>query len=279
MTQFRQQFDEDEFINLLKERTLFRDIPPAELPLVTLEEISRSVEIVRLPKNRPLDFSDQNCLYEIISGYVKIYDRDPLGSKQQQQQKGQNEIKHRQALLAWRVPGELLGDFNFACPRECPFDQIVATDDCQLLKIPYETVESLAQSHPQIYRNIAGNLATKAVNTRIRAQILRLPNINCMMARLFLEFLTERGYDKDIAADGKPNVINGTFYVKDIAAFLGYKYHRTQSGVRALIKAKLLEHYPENNKRRGRFAICDKKQLEGYLEEQSKDKTLEQQPD
>jgi CRP-like cAMP-binding protein len=260
----RQQLDEDTFINLLKGRALFRDVPPEQFPLGTLEEISRSIDIVRLGKNRALEFA-KDSLYEIISGYVKIYDPEPLGAE-----KGQQDTKHRRALLAWRVPGELLGDFNFACPPENHPDEIVATDDCRLLRIPNETVRNLARSYPQIYLNIARNLAIKAMRARIRAQVLRLPNINGMIAKLFIEFLAERGYDADIGKADKLNVINGTFYIKDIASFLGYKYHRTQSGVHALIEEKLLDHYPKNNKRRGRFVICDETKLRRYVEAQSK---------
>jgi CRP-like cAMP-binding protein len=263
-TRLLQQLDKDEFINLLKERALFRDIPPARMSLVMLEELSQSIEIEWLAKNRPLDFR-QDHLYEIISGYVKIYDPVPRGAK-----KEEKEDKDRRALLAWRVKGELLGDFNFADKRENPPDEIVATDECLLLRIPNDTVRNLALTYPQIYLNIARNLASKAINTRIRAQVLRLPSMNCMIAKMFIEFLDERGYDKDIIRGGKSNVINGTFYIKDIAAFLGYNYHRTQSGVSALIKEKLLDHYPPDNKRRGRFVIRDEKKLRRYLEEQSK---------
>jgi CRP-like cAMP-binding protein len=261
----RQQLEADAFINLLKERTLFHDIPPAQLTMVALEEISRSVEIVRLVKNRALEFSPPDSLYEIISGYVKIYDPEPP-----RPERGRREVKHQPALLAWRVPGELLGDFNFACPREGPQDKIVATDECHLLKIPTDVVRGLARSHPQIYLNVARNLAVKAMKTRIRAQVLRLPNINSMIARMFIEFLDERGYDANVGDPGESKVINGTFHIKDIAAFLGYKYHRTQSAVHALIKEELLSHYPKNNKKGGRFAVNDEKRLRRYLEEQSK---------
>ncbi|MFL6207801.1 MAG: Crp/Fnr family transcriptional regulator [Pyrinomonadaceae bacterium] len=262
--QLHQRLEEDEFINLLKGRTLFRNVAPTRLPLTTLEEISSAVEIMRLPKNRPLEFGPVDSLYEIISGYVKIYDRAPLGAEG-----GRQDLKQRRALLAWRVPGELLGDFSFAFPDHDPADQIVATDECQLLMIPTVTVRRLAQSYPQIYLNIAGNLAAKAIKTRVRALVLRLPNINSMIARIFLEFLAERGYDQEINR-GRAKVVNGSFHVKDIAAFLGYKYHRTQSGVHALIEAKLLGHYPEHNKKSGRFVIRDEKRLRKYLEEQSK---------
>lgn len=258
--QFRQRLDGDSFINLLKGRTLFKNIPPTSLPLPLLEELSELVEVVRLGKNRPLEFSNPAPVYEIISGYVKIYDRVQRSTGTRQK-----ELENQPALLAWRVPGELLGDFNFVFPEGNISDKVIATDECQLLKVPADTLRNLAQSYPQIYLNIAGNLVSKAIKSRVRAQVLRLPNIKSMIAKLFIELLEERGYDESADKGIESRVVNGTFYVSDIAAFLGYEYHRTQIGIRALIKADLLAHYLKN-KKSGRFVICDEDKLRGYLE-------------
>lgn len=258
--QFRQKLDNDPFINLLGGLTLFKNIPPMSLPLPLLEELSEMVEVVPLRKKRQLVFPQPAPVYEIISGYVKIYD-----NVRQQTTKGKKALGTQPALLAWRVPGELLGDFNFVYPEGNISDKIIATDECQLLKVPSDTLRKLAQSYPQIYLNIAGNLASKAAKNRVRAQLLRLPHIKCMIAKIFVELLAERGYDKSADNGIESRVINGTFHVSDIATFLGYKYHRTQTGVRALIKTGLLAHY-QQNKKSGRFVICDEDRLRRYLE-------------
>lgn len=256
----RKLFDEDEFIQKLMRTTLFRRVPPAELPLPTLEHICAVADVIALPKNRalPIETEDEEkmFLYEILSGYVKIYDRELS-----KDEKKQGSIKNPPALLAWRIPGELLGDFQFAAPERPLRDHIVATDTCELLKIPYSTVRELANRYPQIYLNIVNNLAVKAINTRIRAQILRLPNIECKMAKLFIELLGERNPDSII---NKHFVINGRFYYEDVAAFLGYESHSVHLSIRDLIKCKLIKHY-KNNKS-GRFEICNLKGLYQYLE-------------
>src|SRR4051812_42242290 len=108
---FQEELDKDEFSNILKGRTLFRDLPPAQLPLVTLDEIFSSVKIVPLAKNRKLNLRQSDDLYEIISGYVKIYDRALKAWE-----KKEKSVKNPPALLAWRIPGKLLGDFRFTVP-------------------------------------------------------------------------------------------------------------------------------------------------------------------
>lgn len=266
-----QELNKDAFINLLKGRTLFRNIPPAQLPPVTLEEISDFVKIVPLSKNKRLRLKPRDELYEIISGYVKIYNPMTLPLEGG----GDNEMSRR-ALLAWRVPGELLGDFSFALQDESISDHMEATDDCLLLRVPADRIRKLAESYPQIYLNIAVNLAAKATKTRIRAQILRLPNIRCKIAKLFIELLAERGYDEGIFNAENLKVVNGTFHVKDIAAFLGYEYHGAQSGMHALIASGLLAHY-ENNKKSGRFVICDEDELYRYFEREALQNNLSEE--
>lgn len=255
----REQLDKDEFINMLKGRTLFRNLPPTLLPTSTLEEISASVKVMPLAKNRKLDLQKSDALYEIISGYVKIYDR-----ALKPWEKGKKTVKNPPALLAWRVPGELLGDFRFTFP-DTMLDQIEATDDCLLMEVPADLLRRLAQTYWQIYHNIACNLAAKAIKTRIRAQLLRQPNVNCMIAKIFLEFLKERG-SVDVTQGGKKmKLVQGSFHVKDIAAFLGYEYHRTQTGVHDMIEKGLLAHY--KNHRSGRF-LCNEAGLRRYLEQE-----------
>lgn len=255
-SKLRQQLEADDFARRLESTTLFRNIPLSSLPLTTLEHLCEVIKLVSLPQNQTLKIGRQDVLYEILSGYVKIYDRAMLPAEM-----ADKPVKNPPALLAWRIPRELLGDFQFSLPGEELTDHIVATDDCELLKIPGDTVRNLARSYPQIYFNIAANLASKAIKARIRAQILRLPNIECMVAKLFIELLKERDFDPSIT---DCRVVNGTFHLKDLAAFLGYEYHRTQTGVHGLIDAKLLKHYQSNKS--GRFEICALEKLNQYFE-------------
>jgi len=172
-------------------------------------------------------------------------------------------------LLAWRVPGELLGDFQLTLPKTAPLDHIVATDDCQLLEIPAPTIRKFAISFPQVYLNIAGNLATKAIKARIRAQILRLPNIESMIAQLFIELLHERTPEEELT---DRFLVNGTFHIDDIAAFLGYEYRSTQAAVHHLIEDNYLKHH--RSKKSGRFEISDLQGLH-LLVERELDKARE----
>lgn len=259
-SEIRRQLDADEFIQLIGRTTLFDLIPVDSIPLVALEDLCSAARIVPLKKNQSLPIESHNpaklMIYEILSGYVKIYDR-PIPKSQ----KAKTESRNPAALLAWRVPRELLGDFQFTLPKEAPLDHIVATDDCQLLQLPARTIREFAVSFPQVYLNIAANLATKAIKARVRAQILRLPNIESMIAQLFIELLNERKPNQEVT---DKFLVNGTFYIDDIAAFLGYEYRSTQAAVHQLIADDYLKHY--QSKKSGRFEICDLEGLHSLVE-------------
>jgi hypothetical protein len=258
----REQLNADGFFQMLRSTTFFRDISLENLPLIVLEKICEQTKLI--PKSRGETFrvdppiEGESDLYEILSGYVLIQDRPNLPSEK----KAATRKIPPPAFLAWRVPGELLGDFQFSLPNHTVRDHIVVTDDCELLLMPSSLVKTIARYEPQIYLNIAANLALKAVKARVRAQILRLPTVKCQIAKLFIELLEERGTDPRIP---DRDVVNGTFYIKDIAAFIGAGEHSTQDGIHLLIKNSVLKHY--QNERSGRFEVCKTKAaLEQYLE-------------
>lgn len=269
----KELLEADEFFQKLNRTTLFRGIPPWSLPLSLLDEICRESRLRPLPKGttlkiEPID-SKESMLFEIINGYVKISDRRQKASEKTD---GNSNLPPP-ALLAWRVPGELLGDFQFALPsekakgdgqvsdNEKSTDHIVATDDCTLLEIKTATVRKIAAHNAQLYLNIAANLVSKVQMARVRAQILRLPTVECMVAKLFLELLTERGFDPAVT-DYK--VINGTFFEDDLAAFLGRGIRTVQNGIGVLIDNEIIGHYDHDQS--GRYYVCDAKKLNEHLE-------------
>lgn len=254
--ELRKHLDADEFMQQLARTTLFKKIPPASLALFVLEEICKQKQIIDVKKNRQLKLEPES-LYEILSGYVKISDRPKLPVDKL----AATRKSPPPALLAWRVPHELLGDFQFFLPDHPLRDHIVATDDCQVLMLPSSLVRKIARHQPQIYLNIAANLASKATRARVRAQILRLPTIKCKIAKLFFELLEERSTDPSIA---DCNVLSGTFHIQDIAAFLGHSVHSTQQGIQLVMKDGKLDHY--QHEKSGRYKICAKEVMEEYFE-------------
>lgn len=246
--ELRKLLDADVFMQQLARTTLFRKIPPSSLPLSVLEEICKQKQIIDVKKNRQLKL-EQESLYEILSGYVKITDRPNLPIDKL----SGTRRSPPPALLAWRVPHEVLGDFQFFLPDHPLRDHIVATDDCQVLMLPSSLIRRIARHQPQIYLNIAANLASKATRARVRAQILRLPTIKCKVAKLFLELLDERSTDPTIS---ECDVLSGTFHIQDIAAFLGHSIHSTQQGIQLVMKDGKLDHY--QHEKSGRYKICKK---------------------
>jgi CRP-like cAMP-binding protein len=257
----REQLDTDEFIKLLTSTTTFSNISPDQIPLATLEQICSELTLKPLLKNQHLNLVEEGeVVFEILSGCVRIYDRHNDDSDDEETAVDNDPP----ALLAWRVKGELLGDFEFARPEERDEDYIEATDDCLLLRMPNQLLHEWARSFPQIYLNIARNLAAKARKARVRAQILRLPDINYMTAQLFIELINERQTSEDEENPGV-QVLNGTFRIADLAAFLGYKKRAIEGAITKMIKRNIIKHH--RNNLTGRFDICDAAALEPYLAE------------
>jgi CRP-like cAMP-binding protein len=251
----REQLKADEFIQLLTTTTTFRDIPPHSMPLAVLEDVCNRTDVIVRAKNEPLDLvSEGDYLFEILSGYVKICDppgpNDPPGM-----------LDSERALLAWRIPGELLGDFKFALHDIPGNDQITVTDECRLLRIPTPLVHELALTFPQIYFNIASNLASKARKAGIRAQILRIRTLRGKVAQLFIELIAERKTSEESPGQ---HVLNGTFRVDELAAFIGYEERSTGGVISEMRNLGLIEHY--NNKMSGQYEIRNEAGLRDYLE-------------
>ena len=255
----RQQFDSDRFIGLLAKTTTFHDIPPDLIPLATLEDIYYKTNIKRLQKNQRLDLREEgDALFEILSGYVKICDGPEVIVDEEQP-----NFDPPPALLAWRIPGELLGDFRFTEPEQASDDWISATDECELFRIPASLVHKLGKSYPKIYFNIARNLAAKARKAGIRAQIRRLPTIDCMVAQLFIDLIAER---KTTEESPGHHVLNGSFSLDELAAFIGYKESQSGTAIRRMIRRKIIGHY--RGKGSGRYEILNESKLKPYLEDQ-----------
>ena len=260
VSHLKELLEQDEFFQIIMRTTLFRGIAPWTLPLALLEEICADAKVITLERVTPVKIepvtSENSALFEIISGYVKIQDRRP-----HPKERTSKDLKPPPALLAWRVPGELLGDFQLVGSSDTPKDYILTTDPCELLMIKTTTVRKIAAYDSRIYLNIAENLASKAVKARVRAQILRLPTVECMVAKLFLELLDERGTDPSIRENP---VVNGTFHREEIAAFLGCGLRSTQKAISKLVKAKLINHHEHDQT--GRYYIRDKNRLMTYVE-------------
>jgi CRP-like cAMP-binding protein len=219
-------------------------------------------ELSRKPllKGEHLNLVDEGeVVFEILSGCVKIYDRAETQSHEEIETE-----RNPPALLAWRVHGELIGDFEFARPEERDEDYIEATDETLLLRMPNHLLHEWAKDYPQIYLNIARNLAAKARKARVRAQILRLSGIKYKTAQLFIELLNERNTIEDPETPGV-QILNGTFRIADLAAFLGYQERATEGAVTEMIRRNIIKHYKNNLT--GRFEICDQSLLQPYADE------------
>jgi CRP-like cAMP-binding protein len=257
----RKQLESDPHMQDIAKSTTFRDIPLDRIPLATLEDIYYKTNIKRLQKTQRLNLREEGeVLFEILSGYVKICDGPEVIVDEEQP-----NFDPPPALLAWRIPGELLGDFRFSEPEQASDDWISATDECKLLRMPTSLVHELAKSYPKIYFNIARNLAAKARKAGLRAQILRLPTIDCMVAQLFIDLIAERKTTEESLGH---HVLNGSFSLDELAAFIGYKKRHPEGAVSKMIRRKIIGHY--RGKGSGRYEILDESKLKPYLERQLK---------
>jgi CRP-like cAMP-binding protein len=217
---------------------LFESIGLDNISLSQLRRLAEGSRLVNKEAGETIEVTHQ-YVYEILSGYVAVYDQ---------------EARPR-SLLAWRVPGDLLGDFYFINPEAAGDfqDHFVATDSCRLLRFDADILRQLIQNYSILLWGISQQLARKAINSRIRAQIRSHKDSFAQMAQLILELIKERGLG---GKDGLSLI--GTYTYHDFEDFLGCSYSAISKACDFLKRRRCIEHLEENaNSRKFRILSRD----------------------
>jgi CRP-like cAMP-binding protein len=187
----------------LRSTELFRDVPDA-----IIEELvqGEKVEVSTLQPQTKLTLrrGKTEYIYIIVSGYLEVRLNSAL-------------IKKGSFLLAFRGPNQIVGEMN-AIARESGVAFISASEPCDLIRISSGDLASLAQKDWRVYRNIAGLLIKKTRQERRRIEVSLMRQGAAQVAQALLNFLDERGADKE--SDGS-QVIRGIVRQQDIADYIG----------------------------------------------------------
>lgn len=183
-----------------------------------IEALAPSSYICKLERNDKLYpmRQDEKYLYVIREGYFALRVRSEV-------------LMWEKNFLAWRGPGQILGEFallflDIQGGKLIETDdfnllgtigELKATEDCELLEIEGSDFINAAIKDSNIYRNISRLLIKKMVEAGKRSEVIQLPTILKQVAKTLLVLIEERGY-----RPGEKK-IRGRIVHLDIAGYIG----------------------------------------------------------
>lgn len=240
-----------DFIRRLQEAQsqLLGSVGIENLSLYQLQKLAEGTDFITKEARDVIDVTHE-YVYEILSGYVAVFDHEP----------------RPRSLLAWRVPGDLLGDFYFMNPGAASQfqDYFLVTDSCRLLRFDARILRQLIDSHSILLWGISRQLARKAINSRIRAQIRAHKESHAQIAHLFLELIKERGLGGE-----DRQTLNGTYSYYDFEDFLGCSYSSVSKACKDLMDSRCIEHLEDNANSR-KYNILNLNKLRGFAKDEER---------
>ncbi|BDI32616.1 hypothetical protein CCAX7_46670 [Capsulimonas corticalis] len=162
-------------------------------------------------------------IYVLRKGYVTV----SLKTKENEPAK----------FLAWRKPGQLLGEMEALYPDTDTISaRLKATDKCELLEIPSKILINIADNTPAIYRNVCSLLIEKNFEHRRRADVLKLRTPLDRVRATLIHLRRERGYELD------NKTIKGNIRPQDIAGFIGEDPDRVTPKLDMLVEEGSIEY-------------------------------------
>jgi CRP-like cAMP-binding protein len=222
---------------------LFKDVPDAIIEeLVQNEEVSFSTLVPQTALT--LRKGKTEYIYIIISGYLEVRLNSDL-------------IEKGSFLLAFRGPNQIVGEMS-AIAREAGVAFISASEPCELIRISSDALASVAERDWHIYRNIAGLLIKKTLQERKRIEVSLMRQGAAQVAKALLNFLEERGADKD--KDGA-EVIRGVVRQRDIADYIGSDRSTVAKPLRMLKNQGIIWYPDQGYHRQQRFKVYSRREL------------------
>jgi len=230
----------------LRRTELFKDVPDkiikalVQAGKVKLETLTPQTELT-LRKGRT------EYIYIIVSGYLEVRLNSAL-------------IKKGNFLLAFRGPNQIVGEMN-AIAGESGVAFISASEPCDLIQISSEALAAIAARDCRIYRNIASLLIKKTLQERKRIEVSLMRRGAAQVAKALLNFLDERGSDRD--SDGG-EVIRGIVRQRDIGDYVGSDRSTVAKPLR-MLKERGVIWYPDQGYHKPQtFKVCNRRELEAF---------------
>jgi CRP-like cAMP-binding protein len=189
------------------ERELFKNVPPKQLEPLLVSNVSR---ICRLEANQKLDptRNGTSYVYAIISGYLAIWMRSRFNPQEE-------------TFRAWRGPEQIIGEMRPLHLAETSVFKITTCEKCEFLEIRNSEFVKLAETIPEIYRNIATLLVKKMASERSRSEVMRTPGRVRRTAQTLI-YLAEERCGKKQFDSGRALIIPGRIDQKEFGAYGGF---------------------------------------------------------
>lgn len=210
----------------LRVTELFQGVPERFIARLLRKNVK--VSTLQPRTNLTLRNKGSEFVYIIVSGYLEVRLNSTLIKK------------GKSFLLAFRGPGQVVGEMS-AIARERGVAFISASEPCQLIQIPSDALIEIAEVNGRIYRNISALLVKKTRQERRRIEVSLMPEGKPQVAQALLNFLVERGADKD--SDGA-QTIHGRLRQQDIADYIGCD-RTTVAKPLAVLKRRGIIDYPD----------------------------------
>ena len=187
-------------IDDLANRELFRNVDPTEL-----SRLLPSTRLCRLPVNQPLwpTRNDVDYIYVVLSGYVAIWTQAQFDQQ-------------KQAFLGWRGPEQLIGEITSKRRRNSSIF-IDARDTCEFIEMRSDLLELVADSKPEVHKNIANLSMINTESERHRSELAQIPHSGHRVAQALI-FLAEERCGGDPVKQAR-FTIPGTLRQSDLAAY------------------------------------------------------------
>jgi CRP-like cAMP-binding protein len=215
----------------LRSRKLFTEVPESVIENL----LDRGdVKFTRLPARVQLKLrrDGMEYLYIIVSGYLEVRLRSTLIKK------GED------FLLAFRGAEQIIGEMR-TIAKEPGGAFIIASEPCELIEIPSESLISVAETDWRIYRNIARLLIEKTFQERKRTEVIQMREGEAQVAQALLNFLEERGVEGGSRSGKK---IRGVVRQIDVANYIGCDRTTVSKRLRSLKEQAIID-YPEPGRR------------------------------
>ncbi len=220
-----------------------------------VEALVPGAHICKLDRNKKLYTlrPHGNYLYIIREGYLAL--------------RVNSHVLRWDNFLAWRGPGQLLGEFALLYPEIISGNskesdhlgltgELKATEECELLEIEGGTFANAASRDANIYRNLSRLLIEKMTQEGKRSEVIQMSPALKRVAKTLLLLIEERGYR---ASERK--IIRGRIVQLDLAGFIGASRGNVSKQMQALKTAGLIDYNDD-----GDIEILDERRLRNEVE-------------
>lgn len=184
-------------------------------------------------------------VYLILTGYVVIW--------------ASSRFNRRRAFLAWRGPGQIIGEMRPLEDAEPSSATITTCDPCTFLEMTNKSFVDLANRSRLIYRNVAHLLVKKMVSERHRSEVIRATPVERKVAQTLLFLADERCGKDELKASG-PLTIPGTIHQKELGAYAGVERETVNHPLVALKEKEIISY--DSEKRDYQITIRNRPELE-----------------